>query len=277
MAYLSFTYTPLLEESEIVKYLKKNTQIQALKPQNQHNSGQKSNDQKIKSNMTQSEAAKILVIFTAKILVGHLVSLFTDMTLSRLTIKTLEKNKKNTKLFDNLNQQIQGVYTKHKDYHPCSAKQFMNTSMYDYFMSEFRDKSAQDVAKIVGYKSLDNCISIAIGDLVPIPGSALLAIPVKMALTYCGVRGWGLGSLYNMAFEINGNTLSMGIDFRPAGFLLTNFILYTFNGENKLVATYLKNPPENSYQVTQTDVDNILDKYGKDKNVNILQKDIEKE
>ena len=267
MAYIHIC-TPLHEASIMTKYLQKNVPIHGLEPSS---NGNYSPSPSVPS---KTEAAKILVIFTAKMLVGHLVALFTDMTLSRLTVNTIRKNRKNKRLFENINKQIADVYAKHKDYRPCSADEFMQTSIYNYFMSEFRDKSKKEVAQLLAYKSLDNMFAIVLDDIVPIPGSATLAIPVKMLLTYCGVRGWGLGSLYNMAMEIDGNTLSIGIDFRPSGFLLTNIVLYTFNNENKLIATYLKNPPEHLYQITNKDAEEIMDQYGKDQNLDILRKSI---
>lgn len=265
--------TPIFEASQMTKYLEKTVPMQAFEPNSQYQYPQNTPNPTTPP-LDKTEAAKILVIFTAKMLVGHLVSLFTDMTLSRLTVNTIQKNKKNKRLFENINGQIKKIYDTHKDYRPCSAEEFMNSSIYNYFMSEFRDKSKKEIAQLLAYKSLDNMFSIVLADIVPIPGSATLAIPVKMLLTYCGVRGWGLGSLYNMAMEIDGNTLSIGIDFRPSGFLLTNIILYTFNKENKLIATYLKNPPEHLYQITSQDAEEIMDQYGKDQNLSILRKSI---
>lgn len=215
-------------------------------------------------------ATKLLCTTLVKLFVGAILIQFADAKLSKFALNTIRKNEKNTKLFEFINKEIEEVYKKHKDYRPCSGKEFMKTNVFDYMVAEWRDKTAKEKAKLAGYKTIDGTI-IALASRVPVPGSALLAIPIKMMLVYVGCD-IGLGAIYNLAVDIDGHVLSIGINYKPVGFTLSNIILYSFNKKNKLVGTYLKNPPENLYQITEEDAKKILDKYGKDSGLDVLKK-----
>lgn len=265
----------VLEASEMVEYLNRRTNFDAREPKL---SGLRAPKQAHfnnmqKTQMTKEEAVIFLAKFSTKLILGHFLSYFIDMQLSKFTVNVIRKNQQNKLLFDYINKQVDMVYRRNPDYTSCSAKAFMQTPIYDYMLAEWREKSAKERAKLLAYKSIDNMITIAVGDAVPLPGSSVLALPIKMLLSYCGVRGV-IGSLYNIALEIDGNTLSFGVDFRPDGFLLTNIILYTFNKEHRLIGTYLPDPPDKYYQITQEDIDKILKKYGDDANIDVFKKEI---
>lgn len=263
----------ILESSAIVEYLDRKIEVKGPTPKLNRLDGQYNPSPDPKPKMSKDEAAKVLLTFTAKILLGHLITLFVDMQLSKFTVNTIRKNQKNKKLFKYINSQVDLVYHKHPDYTSCNAEEFMKSSIFDYMISEWREKTAKERLKLLSYKSIDALITVLVSDIVPVPGSSTLAIPVKMVLSYLGVRGV-IGSLYNIALEIDGNTISFGVDLRPNGFLLTNLILYTFNQDKKLIGTYLPDPPEKYYQITDEDIDEILDKYGEDQNLDILRKEI---
>jgi len=263
----------ILESSAIVEYLDRKIEVKGPTPKLNRLDGQYNPSPDPKPKMSKEEAAKVLLTFTAKILLGHLITLFVDMQLSKFTVNTIRKNQKNKKLFKYINSQVDLVYHKHPDYTSCNAEEFMKSSIFDYMISEWREKTAKERLKLLSYKSIDALITVLVSDIVPVPGSSTLAIPVKMVLSYLGVRGV-IGSLYNIALEIDGNTISFGVDLRPNGFLLTNLILYTFNQDKKLIGTYLPDPPEKYYQITDEDIDEILDKYGEDQNLDILRKEI---
>jgi len=260
-----------------LKSLKSFQQQQGQNPQPQ-NPPQQGNGGSgwIKQNpQTKEEAVKTIVAISAKLLIGHFITLFVDTSLSKFAVRTVRKHQRNKPLFDFIQHQVDMVYKKHPDYTPCNAKKFMDTSIFEYFLSEWRDKTAKEKAKLFAYRSLDNAITIVVGDIIPLPGSSVLAIPIKMALTYCGCD-IGLGSVYNIAVEINGNTIAFGVNYRPIGFTLTNLILYTFNGQNKLIGTHLKNPPEKLYQITTADAEKILQKFGANKDLTLLRKEVKR-
>jgi len=263
----------ILESSALVEYLDRKIEVKGPTPKLSRLDGQYNPSPTPKPKMSKDEAAKVLLTFTAKILLGHLITLFVDIQLSKFTVNTIRKNQKNKKLFRYINSQVDLVYHKHPDYTSCNAEEFMKSPIFDYMISEWREKTNQERLKLLSYKSIDALITILVSDIVPVPGSSTLAIPVKMVLSYLGVRGI-IGSLYNIALEIDGNTISFGVDLKPNGFLLTNLILYTFNQEKKLIGTYLPDPPEQYYQITDEDIDEILDKYGEDQNLDILRKEI---
>lgn len=274
MSYLQKnTCRGILESSSIIEYLERKIPVKAYEPNLKRLEGQYSPNPPPQPQMTKGEAAKIILVFTSKLLLGHLITLFVDMQLSKFTVNVIRENQKNKKLFRYIKSQIDLVYHKHPDYVSCSAEEFSKSSIYDYMISEWREKSNKERAKLLAYKSIDALITVIVSDIVPVPGSSTLAIPVKMLLSYMGVRGI-IGSLYNIALEIDGNTISFGVDLRPDGFLLTNLILYTFNAEKKLIGTYLPDPPEHYYQITNDDIDEILDRYGEDTNLDILRKEI---
>ena len=268
------SFVPIQENAEIIEYINsfvineahtnKNYKLKGL---NASNNNSPTLEDKIK-------AAKTISAIMAKLIIGHFITIFVDTKLSEFAIRTIRKNQRNKKLFNFINNEIEKVYKNHPDYKPCSAEQFKKTSIYDYFMSDWRDKTAKEKAKILGYASIDNAITVIVKKSIPLPGSAVLAIPVKMLLTYCGFN-LGIGSVYNIALEINGETIAFGIDYRPIGFILSNLILYTFK-DNKLIATRLKNPPESLYKITVDDAKKIIEKYGADDNFDKLKKDIQK-
>lgn len=265
----------ILESSALVEYLDKRIVIKPTEPKLKRLEGPPPSQPNPSPNpgMSKEEAAKTLLKFTAKILLGHLITLFVDIQLSKFTVNVIRENQKNKRLFKYIKSQVDLVYHKHPDYMSCSAEEFSKSSIFNYMIAEWREKTAKERAKLLAYKSIDSLITIVVSDIVPIPGSSTLAIPVKMVLSYIGVRGI-IGSLYNIALEIDGNTISFGVDLRPDGFLLTNLILYTFNPEKKLIGTYLPDPPEHYYQITQDDIDDILDRYGEDSNLDILRKEV---
>ena len=275
MAYFNvYSCRGILESSDMVEFLNREIDFTPNEPRIKRLEGQyQTPTPNPTPKMSKEEAAKVLVEFTAKLLLGHLITLFVDIQLSRFTVNVIRKNQKNKRLFNYINNRVDLVYRQHPDYTPCKAEDFMKTSLFQYMLAEWREKTAKERLKLATYKTIDAMITREIALVVPIPGSATLAIPVKMVLSYCGVRGV-IGSLYNIALEIDGNTISFGIDLRPDGFLLTNLILYTFNQDHKLIGTYLPDPPEHYYQITDKDIDEILDKYGRHHHIDLLRKEV---
>ena len=273
------------ESSDLAEFIKQRALNQAIEPklgdlksfqQQSPQQNQSSRSSWItKDPKSKEEAVKTIVAITAKLFIGHFITLFVDTKLSKFAVNTIQKHSRNKPLFDFVQHQVDMVYKKHPDYKPCNAKKFMDSSIFDYFLSEWRDKTNKERAKLFGYKTIDNAITIIVGDVIPLPGSSVLAIPVKMALTYCGCD-IGLGSVYNIAVEINGNTIAFGVNYRPIGFTLTNLILYSFNGEDKLIGIHLKNPPEHLYQITKDDAEKILEKFGDTSDLSKVKKEVKR-
>lgn len=285
MAYLTtFSCIGIHESSDLVDFVKKRALKSAGKPklggskslqQDQSQNSGSSNSWIKQDPQSKAEAVKTIVAVMAKLFIGHFITLFVDTKLSEFAVKTIHKHQRNKPLFDFVQRQVDKVYRDHPDYTPCNAKAFMDSSIFDYFLSEWRDKTAKERTKLFAYRSLDNAITIVVGDVVPLPGSSVLAIPLKMALTYCGCD-IGLGSVYNIAVEIEGNTIAFGVNYRPIGFTLTNLILYTFNKEGKLIGNHLENPPERLYQITKDDAEKILEKFGDTSDLTDLKDEVKR-
>lgn len=271
----------ILESSDFVEYLNSRIDVSSLEPSIKRLNGpiQQPNypyqpmQTNPKPQMSKEEAVLLLAKVGAKILLGHLIVLFVDIKLSQYTVSVVRKNQRNKRLFDFINSQVDMVYKKHPEYTSCNAQEFMKTSIFQYMIAEWREKSAKERAKLLGYKSIDTFITALVINLVPIPGSPILAIPIKMVMSYCGVRGI-IGSFTNVALEIDGNTISFGLDVGPNGWVFSNLILYALNPEKKLIGIPLKDPPEAYYQVTNKDIEEIIDRYGDDTNLEKIRKEI---
>ena len=280
----SYPYLMIQEGFDLNEFIKKRALksagehysggLKALNPQPQ-NSNQKSSGWITQNPQTSEEAIKTIVAVVSKMFIGHFITLFVNTKLSEFAVKTVRKHHRNKPLFDFVQREVDKVYRKHPDYTPCTAQQFMKSSVFDYFFSEWRDKTNKEKAKLFAYQTIDNAITIIVGDVIPLPASSLLAIPIKMALTYCGCD-IGLGSVYNIAVELDGNTIAFGVNYRPIGFTLTNLILYTFNKEGKLIGNHLKNPPENLYKITKDDAEKILEKFGDTSDLTDLKKEVKR-
>ena len=220
------------------------------------------------------EAIRTLSIIGLKVIVNHITGILVDMNLSKYTINTLKKHKKNEKLFNFINNEVKDVFKANPGYRPCSAKQFEKTNMWQFLLSEWRNKSGKDKAHYVARHSFDNLVSIVLADIIPIPGAATIISPIlKSALQYIGADLL-LRPLYNIVVEIDGNTLSFGLTYKPVGFAFTDITLYTFNKEGKLVASHLKNPPESLYRITEKDARGILNKMGWDASLDRLKSEV---
>lgn len=271
----------ILESSDFVEYLNSRIDVSSLEPSikrlnspiQQPTYPYQPPLSPPKPQMSKEEAVLVLAKVGAKILLGHLIVLFVDIKLSQYTVSVVRENKRNKKLFDFINSQVDMIYRKHPEYTSCNAQEFMKTSIFQYMLAEWREKSAKERAKLLGYKSIDAFITGLVTNLVPIPGSTILAIPVKIVMSYCGVRGI-IGSLTNIALEIDGNTISFGLDVGPNGWVFSNLILYALNPEKKLIGIPLKDPPEAYYQVTNKDIEEIIDRYGDDTNLEKIRKEI---
>ena len=112
-------------------------------------------------------------------------------------------------------------------------------------------------------------IGLLIG-VIPIPGSTTLRYPIKAALQYMGID---LGtSITQLIMNFNSHCLSMGLYLRPIGYVINNITLYSFKSNGRdLIASDLKNPPEDLYKITHEEAKKILDKY---RDTELVKRDI---
>lgn len=221
---------------------------------------------------------KRLLFLTTKMIIGKFIVTFTDVQLSKFTMNKLSKNFKNKQFVDFLENEIENVFKNHPKYLRCNGRQFIDTPIFNYMLAEWRDKSLEDNTKLLGIKVLDSAITAIVSNTVPLPGSSVLAIPLKMVMTYCGFKLGQIGSLSNIVVDLNGNAISMGFIITPTGFRITNTLLYCFKPDGKLIAVPLKDPPERIYRLTVKDAKQILKDSINDKenNFDSIKQEVEK-
>lgn len=221
-------------------------------------------------------ALKNIALITGKLLIGFIIVRFADMQLSKFTINTLSNNMKNKKFKEFLQSEIQRVYKENPTLSPCSGEQFKNTPIYNYMLAEWRDRNAQDIAKKLTAKVIDNLITIIVSDAITLPGSSVFAIPVKAMLTYAGVRMEGMGAMYNLITDINGHTISMKLILTKYGFKLTDLRMYCFDKYGNMIEKDLKDPPYDTYKLDNDDIKKILNKFGKSNNLDLFKEEVKK-
>lgn len=219
---------------------------------------------------------KRVLFLTAKMILGKFIVTFTDTQLSKFAMNKLTKNFHNKQLVGFLEDEIDKVFKKHPDYLRCNGKQFTDTPIFNYMFAEWRDKTIDENAKLLGVKALDSLITAIVTNAVPLPGSSVLAIPLKMVLTYCGFRLGQIGSLSNIVVDLNGNAISMGLIITPTGFRITDTRLYCFKPNGDLIAIPLQDPPDRAYKLTVKDAKGILKDYEKDMRLDYLKQEVRK-
>lgn len=221
-------------------------------------------------------ALKNIALISAKLIIGFLIVKFVDMQLSKFTINKLSNNMKNKKFKEFLQSEIKRVYDKNPSLRPCSGKQFKETPIYNYMLAEWRDRNGEEIAKKLTAKVIDNLITIIVSDAFKLPGSSIFALPVKAMLTYSGVRMEGMGALYNLVTEVNGQTISMKLIMTEYGLKLTDLRLYCFDKHGNMIEKNLKDPPYDSYKLDTQDIKQILRKFGKSNNLDLFKEEVKK-
>lgn len=218
------------------------------------------------------ESVKRLVIVSVKLLVANWINKFVDAKLNEYTVNTMTRYKTNKVLYDYIRNQIDQVYIKHPNYRKCSVEQFKKESIWNYLLSEFRDKSKKEIANELAWYGVDEVILFACSEFIPLPGSVVLAVPVKMGLSYVGCK-FG-NALYELPFEFDGNMITVGLSFSPAGFVLSHMKLYVFREDNQLVAINLKDPPKKIYELSLQEAKEVLRKYPDDTSLEDIKQEV---
>lgn len=219
------------------------------------------------------QALKKLSFIMSKLLLGFFINRFADMKLSKFTISMINRNQKNKEFVRFLRNEIESVYKKHPTYTACNAAQFKNTPIYNYMLAEYRNKNAEDIAKNVSVKAFDALITAIVSNAVNLPAGGLFAIPVKMLLTYAGVRLNGFGAMYHLITDLGGQVIKMDLILANDGFRLTNMAIFCFDKNGKMIQVDIKDPPQESYRLTLKEMKEILRKYTNSLNLDIFKKE----
>lgn len=214
------------------------------------------------------QAIQAIVIISLKIATGYLAAFFVDIKLAKIATAMMIKSKKNTKLYDFLTNEINKFYFDHPSYTPISLKELQKEGFFKYTMAKYYKRSFKDILKQLKPHPISAAIISIINRFIPkMPLNFLLAIPVKMALTYLGFD-IGEGSFYNLIIDVNGNATVVGISYTKDGFKLDNIQMFYRTGE-RISVNNLPDPPKDSYTLSNRDIDNIIDKYGKEESKEI--------
>jgi hypothetical protein len=204
-----------------------------------------------------------------------------DIAFSRFAIGKIQENLNNKDLTDFLDKQMDSVYSKHPNYMKCSKERFEKSNMFDYFLSEFRDKKKKDIANKLIREFIDKTIDFTImpkiysnifaktgiGNITgPISKKTqahvqqnvlakfkniralknLFSKPLKILASKYGIT-LALGSVYEQPIMYKGTVMIIGIDHSPNGFRFVNLRIVSVKEGNKLVQTQIKNPPANLF------------------------------
>ena len=236
-----------------------------------------------------------------------LVNKGVDIAFSRFAIGRIQENLHNKDLTDYLDKQMELVYSKHPEYQKCSSERFKKSGAYDYFASEFRDKSKKEIAnklakefvnKTIDYMIIPRLLAgffskTGIGNLKgpynnvsnvqtqinPLANfknirslKSMFIKPLKILASKFGIT-LALGSVYEQPIVYKGTVMIIGLDHSPTGFRFVNLRILSIKEGNKLVQTQIKNPPANLFKPSKEDTKTIMHKIST-KSTEEIQKEI---
>ena len=208
----------------------------------------------------QVERLTAMMYTISKILIGHIVTKFIDIELSRIATAMIVRKPSNEKMYQFISKSIDEIYKKDPKLHAIPLDKFKKTGLINYNMSNFRERSLDDVLMQVKSVGVQTAIQTLVKLLFPIPFSWMVAFPIEMMLTYIGID-IGYGSLYNMLVELEGNSIVLGVSYVREGFKLSNLVLYCEGDKEKVYRKKLPDPPRSSYKLTVHDAKKILQEY----------------
>ena len=120
----------------------------------------------------------------------------------------------------------------------------------------FRDKTKLQKCKPIGEAALLGLISTCIKRFLPF--GEIMEAPALVMLGFFGIH-LPTTEMITFVTELEGNTLTIGLSFRPFSFILVNPKLYVQKDGGKLVAIPLKEIPKELYQPKKEDLKVIMD------------------
>jgi hypothetical protein len=208
------------------------------------------------------EAVRRAAILASKLIISQFLYMMMVKKMDSYGAYILNKNRKNQAMIDSIQQEVDKVYIKRPDYKPCSLESFSKTSLWKRITAKYRDKTAKDIAELVGWKTLNMAVTSAVRYLWRSPFSKLLVPPVRVMLAYAGMP-FGYGTVANLAISIDGgkNTIGISLDFKPDGFRIVTLVLFTWGKDRRLIQTKLTPPPYKTYKLTTKDAKEIITDY----------------
>ena len=197
----------------------------------------------------QVERLTAMMYTISKILIGHIVTKFIDIELSRIATAMIVRKPSNEKMYQFIAKSIDDIYKKDPKLHAIPLEKFKKTGLINYNMSNFRERSLDDVLMQVKSVGVQTAIQTLVKLLFPIPFSWMVAFPIEMMLTYI------------VLVELEGNSIVLGVSYVREGFKLSNLVLYCEDDKEKVYRKKLPDPPRSSYKLTVHDAKKILQEY----------------
>ena len=93
----------------------------------------------------QVERLTAMMYTISKILIGHIVTKFIDIELSRIATAMIVRKPSNEKMYQFISKSIDDIYKKDPKLHAIPLEKFKKTGLINYNMSNFRERSLDDV------------------------------------------------------------------------------------------------------------------------------------
>lgn len=211
---------------------------------------------------------------STRLVLRSLFSLIVGIPLTNFTVSRINKHMKNKALYNWMMGHINKVYTDHPEYSPVSIPTFKKANVFQKIVSEWRDTTIKEDLSNLSDKAFDTFLMV-ICERLPFYAGFLYAIPAKMLLTYLGCR-MGVGSIYTLVVDIEGNSVTLGLCFTRLGFILSAPKLYVSKDHRKLVRVNLPEIPRSIYSTSVKDAKAFLDNYGDSGDLKELKKEVSK-
>lgn len=197
-------------------------------------------------------AAPVIVMWV----IQAILNIFTNFAFNRFAATKMKKHTGNEKIYNYLVKNIKSIYRTNPNYRPVSNKEFEKTWFWNKYLADFRDKTKLQKCKPIGEAALLGLISTCIKRFLPF--GEIMEAPALVMLGFFGIR-LPTTEMITFVTELEGNTLTIGLSFRPFSFILVNPKLYVQKDGGKLVAIPLKEIPKELYQPKKEDLKVIMD------------------
>ena len=207
-------------------------------------------------------ALKSIGLRCIKLFLGYFVMNFVDTRLSEIAMASMKRNKHNQKLFDYFHTSIANFYKENPTYKPLTIQQYKKSRFYETALARVREKDLKEILSSFKGEFIYGVLSGLIGTLCPMFLSQILVIPAFMMCTYLGFDV-GMGSLYNMAIQLDNGLIQIGLSYTKEGIKVANVYLFSVHN-GKIVRHEIPDPPRDSYRLSHTQTKEIFSRYTMD-------------
>ena len=154
------------------------------------------------------------------------------------------------------------MYKENPTYKPLTIQQYKKSRFYETALARVREKDLKEILSSFKGEFIYGVLSGLIGTLCPMFLSQVLVIPAFMMCTYLGFDV-GMGSLYNMAIQLDNGLIQIGLSYTKEGIKVANVYLFSVHN-GKIVRHEIPDPPRDSYRLSHTQTKEIFSRYTMD-------------